>query len=991
MKYIYTLLLACNGLYASITIPTTQISRSILVSSSSIDTTGNFSVTARVHGSGILGPLFSVGGYGANVLTGGSGKILFFYVADTNSPGVGNCDVDINNGTDITIRLVRNLTANSLYPNGYVVGTVWNTTTAQLLHSCYFTINTKATGSSIVSNNITIGGAAASGTLDYLRWDTSSPVVSTVPQAFINSPTSFLDFEFTNASVNADTSSYSQDLTGQSFVTYPAGLNPACNTGTPQSVPINTIMIVSAANCYSLNGNYQLTYSWSYAGAGADGVTQTPTYTTPTSQNTNITGLTKFGSINSQLIVTDSSSNSSTYTFHNGVVITTNSSGAIDLAAEGLTNTQQFIIGPQVTLGKSNWPFADTSIDNERQLINDYLYLTSGYTPYWRTLASGTVTLTAGTGNVVGVGTSFKSQFCGGGTSWDNVHRLIWKYTALDGQTHYGQSGIASCTDDTHMTINLSYPTSPYYPWPNCSSGCTYSYSVMDTSSTAYYLWQGAAWGAPNNYYDNVEFFLVNYWRSGIDLYYSGAKTMATYWLEFPDLDYFYNTWFATDNYNPGGTAWCSPEPRTYAITGMILWYQTIGSPSYLYDVSNLNPSALENLSNVYNFALQSRLPAWDGLDDLRNDAYTLSGASLMALIETGTVKTGHQSIIKNSLSSIWTPYRRTGSFIGWNSFYYGGSSITILNGSGSVNVTNNSNQIVGVGTGFSAGNIGNTIWTFPAPANTAPTYCNSCSSTGNVIGGDAQMYVVTGVSGQTLTISPNYSGVTATGQGFITGQNGLAGWGLQPFMEGLLGEAFFHAAQAMFNYDTPSQTLFNNYGHDAANLVQSMIPSDNGGLYNGEYFAGCFPPMYNTATNGQQFCYGLHNGYPGTATPGDSRTIATEVMRVLTYDYQVKGTNLTTANTLMNQMFNRPPSGDGYYIDAYDLQGCVAGICNEYGFYVGYLIPGNSSYYQFPAKWAGEASGFTEGASTLAGIVAQSPPTPNLTSIIGTFTGTIQ
>jgi hypothetical protein len=974
----YLLLLICSAASAAVSLPTIPATALIKVPASTIDTTGSFTITFRAHGNPTGGFFFNIGGYKTGI---GNGQFSF-NVADANTPGNGGCYYGIS-ASDVTGYITRNTESSADYPLGYVTGAFFATTTGAPIGQCTYTITSVASAASIVSNGISVGGSGETGYLDFIRWypgAVSSRSGALPLQSFVSSAAPWLDYEFQPSSPGEDTSGYGQTLQGTLVYSPVPTYNPVCNAGNPQTVRAGTPMYLSAINSYSLNGSPDLTFAWSYAGQGTDGVIQTPSYSSANTVGTIAIGLTNFGSFNTQLVVTDSSGNSTTCVVHNGVVIA-NSVGSIDETAEGLTSVQQFIIGPQVANGMNPWPWAETAANNERQLQLNNLSSTGMYQPFWRNFAAGTLAVTAGTNIFVGNGTSFKALFCSGGSASDGSY-VAWQFTGTDGLTHYGQAAVSSCTDDNHLVVNIPgnnwvYPSSPHAPWPACPGpdGCSgLQFSRIDLSGgSPYNAWANG--GSPANYYDNVELFLIGYWDSGIDLYYTGAEEMATYFLEYPSIDYYNNCNYLTSNYTTGGTSWCPGESRSLAVTGIVLWEQQPGN-SYLL-------TALENIAVNYTFYLSTLMRNYCcGVGDFRDTGYDQSGLSLIALVETNpTKKAAYQASIKGTLSfwtSNLTPLSLNGNALpGWMNFIGGANSVTALGGSGSVAVANGSNQIVGTGTSFSAGWVGNTVWTFPLNGGTLPALCGTCTSTGWTLGGDTQQYVITAVSGQTLTLSQPYAGPTNGARGFAGGgMNGLNGWGFLPYMTGLLSHGFFHSAQAMAGYDAPSQALFRTYGHYAAQMVLNSITPDQGGLY---YFvgSGCNPPMYAAAVNqAAAYCYGtgtLFNSsvqaaqIPNPLVVGASsnRQFAVEVMRALTYDYLAFGGTANTLNALTSQMFSRaaPHSNLGAYLNSYDIETDFTPM----GWYVMSLrYPGTGDP---AAKWAGQIGGFSEAAETWPGI----------------------
>jgi len=1023
-------------MWGSSPIPIAPVSTAISLSAGTIDTAGSFHLQARIHGfASTPSHLFSVGGYALVLGNGGYG----FNVPDAVTPGTGSCSPQLVGATDITIDITRDLTPNTLYPSGYIRGEAFNTITGVSLGTCTYSITSLASGAVIKANGIILGGIGASGNIDFIRWYPGPFPANTPVQPFVNSPAPWLDYEFPVASPGIDTSGAGQLVGGLGFAPLPS-YAPVCSTGAPQTVVAGDSLVLDGTGSYSLSGSASLSYSWSYMGPGSDGVTQSPAFSDTTAVTPVVSGLTRFGSFNTQLVVTDSNGHQSSCNVHNGVVIA-NARGAIDLTAEGLSPVQQFIVGPQVAYGRSHWPYADTAVNNELNLQYANLQNPQIYQPYWRNLQPGTVTLTGGSSTVVGSGTSFRALFCSGGQTSDGSY-FILRYTGVpDGLTHYAQFQVMNCIDDAHLTISSSfsntpvpfaYPVAPFAPWPNCRTSCAgMAYSRVDTTSVPYFMWNYNS--SPANYYDNVEFFLIGYWRSGIDLYYSGANQLAQAWIEWPQLDYYYNCKYQTNNYAPGNTVLCPGESRSLALTGMILWQQMAGGAN-----RNL-VTALENAGAYYQNYMDILVPTLSakgfGVGDMRDGAYCLSGLALLALIDTGPAQASFQASVKNALTSIFTPNLRNGTLSGWNTYYAGTSSVAeIGNGTGYVQVVSGSTLVQGIGTSFTSslrsGSLdGSAFWSFPGPANMVPPYCGTCPNTGNVVGGDSQSYIVTAVDpiNQTLTIHPPYQGQTCTGgcqRGYaIESSSGIPGWGVQPFMVGLLAQSFFHAAQAMAGYDGGAQSLYLQYGHIATEEAVSGITPDQGGLYNAAYFPGCVPPMYNTSSGTQLYCYGgvgpyqgpiwtsgaafgngdmsLYNnaqyrslsegnvGHPPdvspawwtsvsiVAPPAGNRQLAAELMRALAYDYTAFGTNAPVADSLMTQMFTPPTTPTPlpnyyYYLAGYDL------TVQPPGYYVAALVAGSTSYDPTNAKWAGQLSGFTEAAVAWPGIVASMTSGPS-------------
>ena len=126
---------------------------------------------------------------------------------------------------------------------------------------------------------------------------------------------------------------------------------------------------------------------------------------------------------------------------------------------------------------------------------------------------------------------------------------------------------------------------------------------------------------------------------------------------------------------------------------------------------------------------------------------------------------------------------------------------------------------------------------------------------------------------------------------------------------------------------------------------------------------------------------YWARSASSGVATaPSSERQSATEVMRAISYDYLTFGSNGAAGAAFMNQNYAYPGDarnvssgtcsyGYGCYLNGYDLTIMIP------GYYIAALVPGigGSGFDAFNSKWAGQLSGFSEGAVTWAGIASMS------------------
>jgi hypothetical protein len=685
----------------------------------------------------------------------------------------------------------------------------------------------------------------------------------------------------------------------------------------------NTLAIASL-NC---TGSSPFAYAWTSAGAGADPITQGSVSFSSTTSATPIVTVSSpvFGSLNLQVVVTDSLLASTTYVIHDGIAPFDPLTGVINYTAEGLTYAQQTILARMVAYGGNVYTDVDQFTLTELRYQSCLLGISAfsaycpggsfgAYGPFWRTFETGTLTFTSGSAIVTGSGTHFLSTICNGGGAVVSGEQFFWNYTGTDGKTdHNGFMQPLSCADDTHLTLAAAYPASPSpLVWPVCSStpaACTgLSWGHYNVSTGV-----GGNWtfnSAPGNYYDVLEMFWRTYWGTGWDVAYSSAQTMLTYWLEIPFNDYFYNC--GNNSLTQNGKLQCGngADPgRAWSITGVVLAEQS-GRSDLLPGLEQMWFRAQQGIAAMQTGGANNP----QGPSDLRDDGYRQDAMSDCMLIETGSQQSTCAAASVAALTNGWTPFRKSQTYLGntyhlWNNFYWGASSITALGGGGSVCVTNGSGTVTGSGTTWPSsiapsGGGSTQVWFFSTPA-TLP----ADNSTG-----DSQTYIVSGwSSGTSITITPVYAGATLCTVGFaMTAANsgsGLVGWGWQAYMEMILSQSFSHNATALTFFGDPTNAaIYAGYAHDAALAVAGLgITPDQGGFYNAAGFPGCTPALTAFAPQWAiASCYGW-NGYitPAVTAP-TSRILALDAMEGFALDYAAtpSAAIFAAGEALMSQMF---------------------------------------------------------------------------------------
>jgi hypothetical protein len=1023
--------------------------------------TGDLTISMRVHITG-GGPLqstsyvYAPGGYYFGIVYTSGSSVQTTYGGPDTTPGAYQCYTNVNapsDYTDITdIEMVITRSNNSTEIPAYFLtggnvgafyGTTYNVQTGQQIgQTCKYPLTALAPAATIKGAGITIGSNNTLTTMfiDNVRGSYEFTDPATVPHPFISGNTDWFDYEFASSGTVLVDSAGGQTLTGGSVtyaptVTYnvpvcAATINSAIQPNFGSTVLVGQSLVPTGANSYPLDGGSTLTYTWTYAGTGSDGVNQpsisiaSGTTVTPT-----VTGITNFGSVNLQLVVHDGSSNPATCVGHYGAAIYNPTTYLINQTSEGLTTAQQTIIGPQVAFGHSGWPFADTLLATQAILQNCQLQSacnlygasqgSGAYYPFWISgiQAGCTLSITGGSNTVTFTGCNAQTIFCSG-TTTPSLSGIFagMVYTGTDGFTnHLMIFQPTACPTSSTITLSFTYPTTPNSAnnpgvvpggawWPTCSPCSGMAFSTFAQSLTgAYFNYNNG--GSPFNYYDVVLAGMLGYWRSGIDTFYSLANTIATYSLT--NEDYYQGCNSVTNNTNPGGLGiQCSPSAATknIPILGMIAWEQFPGNSYSL--------PAIENAISLF-LSQVNQMVTNGACDDTRECSYRQSGVSMMAFADS-TYAATYRTAIKNVMA-MWSGSQVTTPFVGWNMFYSNPNpTLTSVGGSGGsvCTLNNGTNTIIyGVGTSLAlgSGSQNTSFWTFPAPAATVPAYNGTYWNTGGGVQfGDPLMYSVASVSTyssgapsgctgatQTITLNQIYNGTTGNFRGYVSGLNsasGILGYGFQPYMETLLGISFWHnylTLVACGSSCTSQAALALAYSHSQMNLVASISPTDLGGFTNGIYFPGCPPSamaLPSSASSPILPCYGITGTITGnpaldTGLAQQTRQLSIEAARLCAIDQGTNpGVNLTFCKKIMSEMFATPivvntlgPAFDNIgYLNQLDFNG----------------LPWYNSGYNVNApngslaimKWAGQCCGFSEAPGTLSGILAQQAALPNLT-----------
>jgi hypothetical protein len=878
----------------------------------------------------------------------GSAPLWSIYFDDTTVESQGDCFLALDATIDhYTVHLWRDVA------NMRLGVSVYENTTGMVLRTCVFEISALASTATIQARGSYVGGAntgaaEVGGTIRFLRVRTGvtpATLVTPISGPFaMHAPAphggqvaacyDLVDYEFDN-SLDDCSSGGVDDLTGTPTYSDTDLFGPVCPDFPWTSLATGSTATLNASACYSLNDSATLTYEWAYA-VGFDGVDQSATIVDDADPTTTSSALTLFGGANFTVTVTDTDMDTASSTAHFGVVPVNPTTYAVDMTTAGFTAAERSILGPQIQMGHNPSPWADNRVEalTKTQLGNlnaSYNWQlparTPLYLPFWRDTSAGTISFSSGSATITGSGTNFQTAACGGGTSPSDGAKLIWQYTGTDSLLHYGSNNIASCASATSMAMATVYPSSPVAPWPSAPTGVTY-HIVTNASSATYGYWVYNSF--PGNYYENAMAARTAYARSGIDWYQQFFLLMSDYWNEWND--YFYDCVPASNNKSPGNEV-CSLESRYYELTGVALYAVHTGAAVDLAAARNIGAWYSQYASTLTE------------VEDQRNDGYVLAGLAVLCQID-GAYNSGQWC---TDLADFVTSYSAYEGDHGdaFQKFYTGVSSIT--NPNCSATVTNGSKTVTISGSGcvfpYTTGSEDLNFWSWGGTSSARPT---------NNAAGDSQLYPidVVNVGAGTLTLYDNYTGSTTSGRGFTVG--GLIGWGFQPYMEAILGQGFYMAANALNGIDNTARDLARAAGLIAVEASMDGYNVQVGGMYNGVTFPGCpasmtYPNSTPLISSPTLYCWGAE--LPGRVTASQARDLSLETQRAYSLAYAATS---DAAILAMVELFRAQAfcpqapiawacgdgTPDGEYLDAFDTYntgGIGTSLAKHYGQFTGF------------------------------------------------------
>ena len=808
---------------------------------------------------------------------------------DSVSRGQGVATV----GTDITIRIQRDV-ANSRYTLEYC-----SLATRTCTFDPYFSAITKFSDPSFANQlwYIKPGRSVA-----FIRWYSSVvPLGTPIPLAGAGD---IANWDFTNGAVDS-VHGLRFSPVGDAAIAYVSTptYQPLCNAGTVQSFRAGYSGTLDASKSQSLDGS-ALTYAWQQLAGPSTVSWSSKTVATPTISSIAV------GEYQFQLQVATEAGGSASCTVTDSVVASADNG----VVSSGNTVTDT-LIGPLIRYGASPWPYMD---DRHRAAADVRIaYMDTDYPAYWEAENPGTVFVTHGSKTVMGVGTNFLSTVCkSDGTPYDGSTAIVIHYPHADGQGDgYDREYVSSCASNTSLTLVDAYPTYADYPatfpdavnqkWGDNRGKAFWSYSIT-----------------PANYYDNVVAFYSLYYRSGLTKYLTAARKLADRFWKCPEVDRGRTPVFSGRSASVLGLLLRSLDSPPADMTAGIhrVWY-SIGQ--YIGNDVNLNRFDYE----------------WGNgeLWDVREVGYELNYIAYCAIGDSdATMRTTCQRWLGQAISQLFQPRRRSDG--SWGQPYGRlDSSDPDTNSwtapTSSVILTNSSTTVAGVGTAWQSGDFPAYVWF---------TTINPTTKPNSWVDGEAVAYRATWNSPTSLTLDRAYEGTTGT-HGWTRSVDYI-GYGIQPFMEGILSIGFDMAAKALATSDPANSALAAQYHLDTVNWLKNV-----------GYKADILGMKYYVGPN----CSSGSSYYPSTCNGGQDYNFEPNRATALAYARTGNTAYRDFSDLMSNNYWAKPgtcPVGSNLCKEtaSYGATGF-----DDTGFYMTDPSPGGRG-----SKWFGGAWGFSASAS---------------------------
>lgn len=790
MKKFVLVFLGATGLWGGTTSVTLKNAAYTSLSGANYNNIGSYHIDIRIHNWGVPGSIQSAWCgpvcFDLDSLSNLSGVQFKDTAASTAQVSLLSSGGSFGAGGDVVARFSRDIVKKQLVMEAWDPGTgvcLSNTQTITVLGNNDWTGITPGLGDGGL-------GAGLFGKLAFVRWYPGPPPpLCTQMPTEAGTAATILDNEFEN-SLTDSAHNLTLTLASPTYTTTPLH-GPVCfgqdivGDLTPiWNLRANFTAVINPLQCNSVVvGPAALAYAWTL-GTCPNGVLSNANIATP-SVSVSLSALPYRTNCVFHAAVSDNVPNTINVTTTAGVVI----SDAHSIVQTGIPLIDD-ILGPMLSIGAGTPNFEKFATD-WGQHVGLQQAANPQYQDDWNTSLAGHITLVTGNPSIVGVGTTFKADLCGGGTSEAaGVFLVPW---VLDGRAVGGSKrGLLSsftCPDDLHVLLASAY---------NGPGGVNIQYSKGIHID---------GWVAPSenvDYYCNICAFYVLAYRTGLDVFMGYARTLADRWFTLPEINQGLND--------------CNVDscvaPRIFDFTGLVL------------RALDGRPEMWTGLRAWVDLQFSTVDQSWN--DDIREDAYRLSVQALCGMADPDpTHRATCQSNVVWMLTNLWTPQRLSSG--SWTNSLNVNPSYSVCSWTGciptitgTVTAVQGSDILTLVGSTWGTGAIPSfctlpcNIWL--TPSNASAPYDDPTHPRYNTGGDSTTFKIISFIDSTHARIDRPYDGILAgTGRGYSICTS--CGLGTQPFMMGVVGAAMDYCHKALRN-STVS-------GHAAADAAAMQYTRD--------------------------------------------------------------------------------------------------------------------------------------------------------------------
>lgn len=806
-------------------------------------------------------------------MRGGAGGVTDLCAADnTNTSTSSQSCIDVGTRGVIVFRAQldngETLTAAPVGDDAAIYFELWDSDGSDYAEDHSAAVNSNDLGTENLTGTQTVGGAQTTAKIlwcnQYSTLVEPGPI-SPMPDRFDTGDLGSWDFD---GSVLTDDSSYSMSLSGSghTFETTPT-TNPGPVLAIAGEQHWQDAVTVRAGETITLTGSCSsyadvsgCTCVWSDQGGGSSGTDEIQFIGSTTACSTTAAFPT-FGSYTLRLAATDDDANSTNRDFEIGVVASDSSGNVVygDPAVET-------ILGDAKVWPASDWPW----LDERRQRLGNFFGAalpSSG----WTVTGAGTVAVTDTSFTITGTGTDFQVDFCGGDTTPDETYIMV-----IDAASLIWAQRIATCDSATQITTEQDWDV-------GTASGLSYLDPASDTSNDA--IWIGNSTNV--NYYDNVMAFGSLYYQTGHTKWLTHMNTLAAIWWS--------NPWTMNEGQCREGpiTGSQCQDVRERSITGLMLWAETNGTESTVYD----------GLEEILDYTFETNLDNGQPSGESRQDGYAMAWAALAHNLDPdGTRVTALAADIATGLTGEFDSSKRhpVGAF-------EQSSSGSNPSGVGTLSITNGSTAVEGSGTNFTSPNLAGE-WIQVVVDDSADLWTER-----------HQVQVASVTDADSLVLEENYTGTTrgaAAWRHTASGNESLRN--IQPFMQqmSIMG---LHWAHVAGEYDGRQEIV------DAVNWLRTEgYWTAKGGYYTIIDEAGCEDSIIADTLNSHISCQ-----FDPSSSINGRRYLLMETMRGVAlgckYARELSDSNETAICTFADTVYGKAFGKWGGTSADYDDETCSA------------------------------------------------------------------